>query len=200
MPKDPNKDKKKKGRNERKDMGKKGSAAEQATQKAKKSRRSTAKIYLPAIIKKQFEDDPAMSADEISYRDLLICVEIEKYAKQGLTNDQIIDRIGISRDTFYRKLKTEPYFSYVLYKHRGIAVGKVENALMLTAEGFEYFEQQATPSGKVVAVLKRAMPNVNAQRFFLTNRAPDEWKNKVESTVQLGQDISAIGVVIKRRE
>ena len=78
---------------------------------------------------------------EMSYMDRLLIIDIEKLASKGLTNDQIIDALPISRDTFYKRLKTEPYFSYALYKHRGIATNEVENALFKRSVGYTVQEK-----------------------------------------------------------
>lgn len=201
---------KKKGEEEENSDGKK-SKFKKINEKAKKSKRKKVKVYLPVLYqpkannsteadyKQMPDEEPQMSEYEISYKDALLVVEIEKYAAKGLTNDQIIDAIGISRDTFYRRLAEEPYFSYALHRHRGIARYNVENALYKNAVGFEYTEEQATAMGLVVSVKKQKLAETRAQEIYLYNRDKDQWRKKVEPTVQKGKSISHIGVTIKRR-
>ncbi len=70
---------------------------------------------------------------------------------------------------------------------------KVENALLKTACGFEYTEVKDA-DGFVTKTTKLVPPNVNAQKFWLTNRAPDRWKDKVEQelTTAGGQPIKPL--------
>lgn len=199
----------------RKDSGKPGSKAKKINDKARKSKKQTQTVYLPAVIVKPPEAEP-MSEHEISYADALLAVEMEKLAAKGLTNDQIIKEIGISRDTFYRKLKNEPYFSYALFKHRGIAAHNVENSLYKRAVGYSILEKttEAKPIkykdkdgiervsyelmvAKVVE--KTVEPDVAAQKFWLSNRKSDEWKMRVEPAQAVGSDMSQMSFTIKRR-
>lgn len=164
-------------------------------------KKKTHKVYYPEVITnpKNGDEEEVISEAELSYKDKLLAVKMEKLAAEGLSNNQIIDKLGISRWTFYHRLKSDPYFSYCLYKHRGIAVEEVESALFNSATGFHYKEQQATAMGDVVTLTKYALPQVSAQKEFLYNRAPDRWKRKVEVTLKGGVDVSQMGVQIRRR-
>lgn len=164
-----------------------------------KKKATPVKVLLPAIIPGQDVHDPP-SEYELSYEDAMLSVKMEKLAAKGLTNDQIIAALPLSRYTFYQRLKENPYFSYCLMKHRGKAVESVENALYNNAVGFHYEEEQATASGKVVNVQKMKLPETKAQEFYLTNRVPDQWKKKVETTHALGEGMGAITFSIKRYE
>lgn len=177
--------------------------------KAKKSKRKTVKVLLPAVIaKKEFNPDEdaefyhsedQMSEDEISYKDALLAVEMEKLARKGLTNDAIIAALGMSRDTFYRKLREEPYFSYALTKHQGIALQAVESALHMNAVGFKYKEEQGTSMGDVVTVEKYKLPETRAQEIILYNRRREEWSKIVEPKMAEVYSISNVNIRIKRR-
>lgn len=152
---------------------------------------------------------------EMSYMDRLLIIDIEKLASKGLTNDQIIDALPISRDTFYKRLKTEPYFSYALYKHRGIATNEVENALFKRSVGYTVQEKvtEAKPVQKIVngqmqtdyelitakITEKTVEPDTNAIKFFLSNRNPEQWKMKVEPHQVAGAEMEKITFNIKRR-
>ena len=56
---------------------------------------------------------------------------------------------------------------------------KVENALLKTACGYEYTEVKDS-EGFVTRTTKLVPGNVAAQKFWLVNRSPDRWKDKVE--------------------
>lgn len=76
----------------------------------------------------------------------------------------------------------------------------VENALYRTALGYDYTEEQVSKDGDAVEVRKHQTGSVKAQTFWLTNRRPDRWKNKIETTLEMGREISQMVVAIKRRE
>jgi hypothetical protein len=158
-------------------------------------------VYYPVVINKPGEESKIeMSEAEMDYNDLLFAVQLETHAKKGLNNNQIMEAMGMSRDTFYKKVKSDPYFSYSLFKARHIAKGMIESAMFKSAVGFTFTEQHATPMGQVVDVKKYCTPNVSAQKEWLHNRYPDEWRKKIESVQGLGTDIGQISVTIRRRE
>jgi hypothetical protein len=167
----------------------------------KTSKKKPVKVWLPAIIPGQeHKEEEQPTEHELSYEDALLAVKMEKLAAKGLTNDEIIKALPLSRATFYERLKEDPYFSYCLMKHRGKAVADVENKLFQNATGFTYMEQTATASGKVVTILKQKLPETKAQQFYLTNRSPEQWKNKVETVHEIGQGMAAVTFSIKRYE
>lgn len=89
-------------------------------------------------------------------KDKLILVE--GWARDGLTNEQIAEKLGINPDTLYQYQKKYPEFSESLKKGKEIIDFEVENAL-----------------------LKNALDgNVTAQIYWLNNRKSKQWKNKRE--------------------
>lgn len=125
---------------------------------------------------------------------------IEAHARAGLNNREIAKAMCIGERTFYEWREKYPQVAHALRKYRGVANILVENALYANAVGFVYQEQQATATGKVVTVKKFKTGDTRAQVFYLTNRMPETWKNKVETTIGITQDISQMVFAIKRRE
>lgn len=81
---------------------------------------------------------------------------VEGWARDGLTNEQIAQNLGINPDTLYKYQKAYPEFSEALKKGKEIVDYEVENALLKNAlEG-----------------------NTTAQIYWLNNRKPDKWRNK----------------------
>ena len=174
------------------------------------AKKKKVKVKLPSLT-----NPDEMSEHEISYMDRVLIMDIEKLAAKGFTNDQIIEKLPISRDTFYKRLKSEPYFSYALYKHRGIAVQEVENALFKRSMGYTVQEKvtEAKPVQKIVdgklvtdyelmtakITEKTVEPDTNAIKFFLSNRNPEQWKMKVEPHQVAGAEMEKITFNIKRR-
>ena len=84
---------------------------------------------------------------------------IEGWARSGLTDEQIAENMGITARTLYRWKNTEDRICQVLKKNKEIADFKVENALYESALG----------------------GNVTAMIFWLKNRKPDKWRDKVSA-------------------
>lgn len=83
---------------------------------------------------------------------------VECWARDGLTNEQIAENLKIGKTTFYKMLKEYPELSEHLKKGKEVVDYEVENAL-----------------------LKNALSgNITAQIFWLKNRKPKQWKDKVE--------------------
>lgn len=84
---------------------------------------------------------------------------VEGWARDGLTNEQIAEKLRINPDTLYRYKKKHPEFSESLKRGKEVVDYQVENALLKNAlEG-----------------------NVTAQIYWLNNRKPKQWKNKREN-------------------
>ena len=92
--------------------------------------------------------------DEV--KDKLILVE--GWARDGLTNEQIADNLNIGKTTFYKLLKEHSELSELLKKGKENIDYQVENALLQNALN----------------------GNITAQIFWLKNRKPTKWKDKIE--------------------
>ena len=83
---------------------------------------------------------------------------LEGWARDGLTNEQIANNIGINAKTLYEWKNKESKISNVLKRAREVVDYEVENALLKSAlEG-----------------------NVTAQIFWLKNRKKEQWREKQE--------------------
>lgn len=84
---------------------------------------------------------------------------LEGWARDGLTDKQIAKNIGISEQTLNVWKKSYPSLSESLKKGKEVVDYEVQNALYKNAiEG-----------------------DTTAQIFWLKNRQPDKWRNKVET-------------------
>lgn len=87
--------------------------------------------------------------------------EIEDWVRNGATNKQVGERLGISHDSFCVYQRNYPEFSETIKKNRDYVDGQVENAL-----------------------LKNALAgNITAQIFWLKNRRPKLWSDKPNYSV-----------------
>ena len=83
--------------------------------------------------------------------------KIRKYASRGLTRRQIAAAMGWSHTTLYNKLKKNVAIVDAIKEGEASGIKKVANALFKTAlDG-----------------------NVTSMIFYLKNRAPNEWKDRV---------------------
>lgn len=84
---------------------------------------------------------------------------LEGWARDGLTYEQIAKNMGIGLTTLKEWRQKEPTISSTLKKGREVIDFEVENAL-----------------------LKNALDgNITAQIFWLKNRKPDKWRDKVQN-------------------
>lgn len=109
---------------------------------------------------------------------------LEAWARDGLTDEQIANNIGVRRETLYDWIKKHPNISNALKKGKEVVDTEVENALLKRALGYSYTEttkERDKSTGELVVtktVVKEVVPDTTAQIFWLKNRKPDEWRDK----------------------
>ena len=109
---------------------------------------------------------------------------IEGWARDGLTNEQIAENMGVSRTTLYNWENKDVNIMNALKQGKEVVDRHVENALYKSAIGFQYEEETVTNAGTVVTTKKYSKPNVTAQIFWLKNRKTDTWRDKTEQQVE----------------
>lgn len=137
---------------------------------------------------------------------------ILKYISEGNTQKDAFTKAGVSESIFYKWMSEKPVFADGVrqaqedarFRHQDVL--DTERALLDIAKGFdiheirtEYGTKYNTKTGKYDPVIikqrrtvKRVVPNVEAIKFYLTNRAPELWKNKVEQTNLGGLDTNIV--------
>lgn len=117
-------------------------------------------------------------------------LKIEGWARDGLTEEQIAENMGICRDTLYEWKKQFSDISDTLKKGKEIIDRQVENALLKRALGYEYeeisekYELGILTERKVIK--KQVVPDTTAQIFWLKNRKPSDWRDKPEGETEQG--------------
>lgn len=130
------------------------------------------------------------------YRDWLTPEGLEKlegYASEGLTDEEIAQKVGIKRQTLYDWMNRFNDISVAIKRGKTKPDDEVEQALFKSAKGFEYdeitYERQfnrQTGEFEMVEtkrVTKKVPPSNTAQIFWLKNRRPDMWRDKHETAV-----------------
>ena len=114
-------------------------------------------------------------------------LKIEGWARDGLTDKQIAENMGVAYSTFRDWIKRFPALSAPLKRGKEVIDRQVENALLKRALGYEYVEttKELTDLGLTVTkqVTKQVSPDTTAQIFWLKNRKPKEWRDKKETEV-----------------
>lgn len=148
-------------------------------------------------------------------------LRIEGWARDGLTEEQIAKNMGVSRSTLSDYKVKYPDILRAIKNSKEVADREVENALFNKATGYtvklkkpmkvrhvEYDEL----SGRKVAEYERieyieeevhVPADTTAQIFWLKNRKPNEWRDKVtvtdESSLEkLDELISSIDTLAKK--
>ncbi len=106
---------------------------------------------------------------------------LEGWARDGLTEEQIAYNMGISRETLRVWKNKYSVISGTLKKGKEIVDIQVENALLKRALGYVSKEQKVTKDGEIIELEKEIPPDTTAQIFWLKNRKPDKWRDKVEN-------------------
>lgn len=104
---------------------------------------------------------------------------VEGWARDGLTDVQIANNLGISKTTFYKFKNEHPELSELLKKGKEDIDYQVENALLKRALGYKYDEITYEYGKETKRVTKQVAPDTTAQIYWLKNRRPSKWKDKI---------------------
>lgn len=134
-------------------------------------------------------------------------LEVGAWCRDGLTDEEIADKLNISHESFYKYKREFTEFADTLKETKEIADIKVENSLNKNANGYDYEEQTVVmkkeviyKDGKrvkevtypeIVTITKHKEAETKAQQFWLQNRKPEKWRNQsqVELKVSKLEDI-----------
>lgn len=122
---------------------------------------------------------------------------LSAWSRAGMTDEEIARQIGISRSTLIEWKKKYPQISKALLDGKDFADRLVEDSLYKKAMGFYVFEQKAfkvknieyDESGKKISEKEELQtaeerhyiePDIKAIIFWLKNRKPEIWKEKIE--------------------
>ena len=132
-----------------------------------------------------FIKKPSERAREWLTDDALL--KVTAWARDGLTDKQISQNMGIAYSTFSVWKAKHRELSVALKTGKEVVDIQVENALHKRAIGF-YYDEEKTYIEEVSGVIKKrkeifkryAIPDTTAQIFWLKNRKPNVWRNKIE--------------------
>lgn len=110
--------------------------------------------------------------------------QVVKLCKLGATDREIADFFGVSEQTLNTWKKQYPEFLESLKRGKLEADAYVADRLFARATGYEHPDVHITAhQGKVIEtkITKHYPPDTGAAIFWLKNRRPDVWRDKVET-------------------
>ncbi|MBK7002090.1 MAG: helix-turn-helix domain-containing protein [Rhodoferax sp.] len=110
-----------------------------------------------------------------------------KFCLLGATNDDLARSFEVDPGTIDDWLIKHPTFSSAIKKGRAEADAKVASRLFARATGYEHkaVKIASTPDGAehITEYIERFPPETAACIFWLKNRRPDKWRDKLDTTV-----------------
>lgn len=122
---------------------------------------------------------------------------VQGWARDGLTDEQIAKNIGIAPRTYYEWQERFPQFRQAIKKGKAPVDIEVENALLKRALGYEYEEtiteieevEEGRQKKHIRRIRKHMPPDVGAIVFWLKNRKPGKWRDKIEAAPETGNEL-----------
>ena len=112
------------------------------------------------------------------------------WARQGLTDEQIANNMGISVASLYNYKNAHLEILEALKKGKEVVDFEVENALLKRALGYSYEEKTFEDGILKKVVVKEIQPDTTAQIFWLKNRMSAHWRDKVEVNNSNNEEIN----------
>jgi transcriptional regulator with XRE-family HTH domain len=133
---------------------------------------------------------------------------LQAWARDGLTDDQIAENIGVSRSTLSEWKNRFPDILDALKKGKEVVDIQVENALLQKALGINKIVKKPIKVKEVIYDNGKRVketesieyadeeiyipPDTTAQIFWLKNRRPDVWRDKRDVKVEGGLKLEDI--------
>lgn len=125
---------------------------------------------------------------------------VGQYRREGASIDDIRVLIGISGSTFYRWQKESPELCKVIGMATNIVNGKVENALLKRALGYDDVDEiEELIEGELRVtrrITKHVPPDTRACLEWLYSRRPDRWRRQQYNDGDEQKEIEAAKRVI----
>lgn len=121
----------------------------------------------------------------------------EGWAREGLTEKQIAKNLGVSKSTFESYKIKHPDFLDSIKRGKEPVDFEVENALLKKALGGVY--QDSSTEDRIVngkkttlkkVIIKQIPPDVVACIYWLKNRKPAQWRDKIDEGGSSGDNLT----------
>ncbi len=123
-------------------------------------------------------------------------LQLQGWAREGLTDAQISKNLGINPATLYRWVEKHPEIGEAIKKGKAPVDFEVENALLKRALGYDYEETitEVYGDGKkhVKKVKRHVPPDVGAICFWLKNRKPEKFRDRPDAEKKPEEGVKVI--------
>lgn len=134
-------------------------------------------------------------------------LRVQGWARDGLNDEQLAQNMGIAIRTFYEWQNRFPQLRQAIKKGKDPVDVEVENALLKRALGYEYEEtiteieevDEGRQKKHVRRVKKHMPPDVGAIVFWLKNRKPGKWRDKIETAPEVASELLQSLADLERR-
>lgn len=111
---------------------------------------------------------------------------IEDRIAYGITETELMKRLDVSRTTYYKWKESKKEFREAIERGKRGQIQVVENQLLKKILGYtvEETEERQDEHGNVLErkiKTKFINPDTTSMIFWLKNRNPDEWKDRIEN-------------------
>lgn len=129
-------------------------------------------------------------------------LKLEGWARDGLTDEQISQNMGITAKTLYEWKKKYGEICETLKKGKEIVDRQVENALLKRALGYRYDEVTIEDGVETKRVTKEVIPDTTAQIFWLKNRKRETWADRqsIEMSTPIDESIKEMEEYFEQRK
>lgn len=113
-------------------------------------------------------------------------IQAERLSMLGLTDKQLSEFFEVNEDSIHEWKKVHPSFSESLKRGKEHSDAIVVRRLFERATGYEHEEVDIKMyKGKIIKtkLIKHYPPDTVAAIFWLKNRRPKEWRDKVEQQI-----------------
>jgi len=124
---------------------------------------------------------------------------IETCVKKGFTDKEISDMLKVTVRTFHNWKKQNEKFFHSLKEWKSEADEKVERSLYERATGYSCPDVHVAVIDKKVVVtdlIKHYPPDATSMIFWLKNRKPKDWRDRIE----INSDLSDVEIETLRKE
>jgi transposase-like protein len=180
--------------------------------KSKASVKSKSKRVVNPLVKKDVALEKVKSNRGCKgYNDMELTLKLySAEIPKGLNNLQIAKYLGISHETFYQIIKRSSDFSDAIKFYTGESNLEVLKSFKNLACGYSFTEQEKElrrdkESGEykltITKEIKKHVPaNASAGIFYLKNKMPEHFKDKIETAHTFTEGLENITFVIKSRD
>lgn len=114
-------------------------------------------------------------------------LKIEGWKRDGLSDEQVAENMGIGTTTLYRWEQEHEEFREALKKGREVVVRHLENTLIKRASGYDIEEtiyfQDKNGGVNERKTIKHIPPDTTALIFALKNMSPNNWRDRKETAL-----------------